>query len=168
MFILRNYISDGFFENHPQQKDFSHLQKFKIIAVGNLKISKNYEYLLQSLIYLKDYPVSLDIFGDTNHQLLPTLQSFIDDNRLPAKFKGQADNIRDIFPQYDLYIMSSIHEGFGIAAVEAMSSGLPLLLSDLPVLREVTFDNALFFDLNDPLSLSNLIKQITEGKSQLK
>jgi glycosyltransferase involved in cell wall biosynthesis len=167
-FILKNYISDHFFANTPVKKDRPQNAPLKLIAVGNLKHSKNYEYLLRALIPLKNDPVSLDIYGNyDNHPLYPAMRSLIDDNGLPVYFKGPVDNIHELFPGYDLYVMSSKYEGFGIAVVEAMASGLPALLSDLPVLREVSFDNALFFDIHDPMALAHLIKQITEGKHDL-
>ncbi len=43
----------------------------------------------------------------------------------------------------------------------------PLLLSDLPVYHEITFENALFFDIQKKESLVNLIKEIFEGKYNL-
>jgi glycosyltransferase involved in cell wall biosynthesis len=48
-----------------------------------------------------------------------------------------------------------------------MASGLPLLLSNLPVFHEVTFDNAVFFDITTPTSFATLIKEIFEGKHHL-
>jgi glycosyltransferase involved in cell wall biosynthesis len=167
-FVLKNYIADPFFEKNLKEKTFHQLQSLKIIAVGNLKRAKNYDYLLQSFLLLKEFDVSLDIFGNIDHFLYSKLQSRIDRNHLPVSFKGPADNMHELYCDYDVFVMSSTNEGFGIAAVEAMACGLPVMLSDIPVFREVTFNNALFFDLNDPLALANLIKQIIQGKFNLK
>lgn len=166
-FILKNYIADEYLIQKPASKDFNQLKTFKIIAVGNLKESKNYEYLIESFIHLKNDAVSLDIYGNYKHPLYPKLNSLIAQQQLPVAFKGQKQNMQEIICGYDLYIMSSKFEGFGIAAVEAMSAGLPVLLSDIPVLREVSYNNALFFDINDPLALATLIKQILAGKHPL-
>ena len=167
-FVLKNYVADLFFEKNLKEKTFNQLQPLKIMAVGNLKRAKNYDYLLQSFLHLKEFDVSLDIFGNTDHSLYRELQSVIDRNHLPVTFKGPADNMHQLYCDYNAFVMSSTNEGFGIAAVEAMTCGLPVMLSDIPVFREVTFNNALFFDLNDPLALANLIKQIIQGKFNLK
>lgn len=167
-FVLKNYIADLFFEKNLKEKTFNQLQSLKIIAVGNLKKAKNYNYLLQSFLLLKEFDVSLDIFGNTDHSLYTELQSVINRNHLPVTFKGPADNMHELYSNYDAFVMSSTNEGFGIAAVEAMACGLPVMLSDIPVFREVTFNNALFFDLNDPLALASLIKQIIQKKFNLK
>lgn len=46
--------------------------------------------------------------------------------------------------------MPSLYEGFGLPLVEAMAHGRPLLCSDIPVLREVAADAALYAALDDP------------------
>ncbi len=43
-----------------------------------------------------------------------------------------------------LVVMPSVYEGFGLPAVEAMRFGTPLLVSDIPVLREVAGEAAVF------------------------
>lgn len=166
-FVLENYIEDQFFLNNLALRKYGHSKTLKIVALGNIKMSKNYEYLLRSFIYLKGLPVLLDIYGKKDHEMFEELQSIISQNDLPVTFKGVATNIPEIFSKYDLYVMSSIHEGFGLAAIEAMACGLPALLSNLPVLREVTFDNAIFFDLEDPEAFANQIQKIRNGEYRL-
>lgn len=162
--VLPNYISDIFFNEKRVKKDLLNLQKIKLIAVGNVKDQKNYLYLIQSFNFIKDYNVSIDIYGRGNEKDIQFLKNKVDQDNLPINFKGPANNIEEILPLYDMFVCCSKYEGFGIAPIEAMASGLPLLLSDLPVFREVTFGNALFFDIEDPLSLAFLIKEIFEGK----
>lgn len=49
-----------------------------------------------------------------------------------------------------LVVMPSIYEGFGLPAVEAMCLGAPLLVSDIPVLREVAGDAAVYAQSGEP------------------
>jgi L-malate glycosyltransferase len=166
-FVLENYIDDAFQSNLKTPGKQNITRSLRIIAVGNLKKVKNYEYLIKSFTYLKGLPVSLDIYGKIDTPLFYTLQSQIEENNLPVIFKGVTDQVHELFSSYDLFVMSSFHEGFGIAAVEAMASGLPVLLSDLPVLREVSCNNAIFFNINDPESFTNEVKKILKGEHDL-
>ena len=63
--------------------------------------------------------------------------------------------------------MSSHFEGQPLALLEAMACGLPVLLSDIPELREVGGSNALYFDLGDPNSLVEKIYEIMNGLHDL-
>jgi glycosyltransferase involved in cell wall biosynthesis len=51
-------------------------------------------------------------------------------------FLGIVSDILPILYASDVYIMPSLYEGFGVAAVEAMGVGLPAILSDVPGLRD--------------------------------
>lgn len=57
----------------------------------------------------------------------------------------------------DAAIMASWLEGFGLPVVEALSSGLPVLASDIPVFREIADGAAQFFTCNDPNALAAAI-----------
>ncbi|MDH6236954.1 glycosyltransferase family 1 protein [Cryobacterium sp. CG_9.6] len=50
-------------------------------------------------------------------------------------------------------VTASLDEGFGIPLVEAMSLGIPIVVSDIPIFREIGADAALFFDPTDPADL---------------
>ena len=165
-FVLKNYISADFFQKEIPTKDLNQLKEIRIVAVGNIKKQKNYIYLVKAFQYLKNYPISLDIYGIEDEDF-KNLNQEINRYKLPIVFKGPSANINEVLPNYDMYVMCSLYEGFGIAVVEAMALGLPLLLSDIPVLREVTFGNALFFDISNPQSFANLMEEIFEGKYNL-
>lgn len=165
--ILKNYVSEKFLQQNSLPKILEGFNGIKLIAVGNIKPIKNYGYLLSAFELIKDLPISLNIFGQGDAKLYAELQNEIDTKKLHITLKGRADNIALLLPQYDIYVMPSINEGFGLAPLEAMASGLPLLLSDIPVLRDVSFNNALFFNLNDPMHFVKLIKDIFENKYDL-
>ena len=159
-FVLKNYIPDFFLDIVPKRVEVNKEKVFKMVAVGNIKAIKNYDYILESLKLLSAYHISLDIYGKDQGGLLPELTEKVRIHRLPVRFMGPASNIIEVLPQYDAYVLCSKFEGFGLAAIEAAAVGLPLLLSDLPVLREITFNNALYFDISSPDSFAKLMVNI--------
>ncbi len=59
-----------------------------------------------------------------------------------------------------LVALPSIYEGFGLPAVEAMSVGAPLVASDIPVLREVGGDAAVYVSPQEPSSWADAIERL--------
>ncbi len=59
------------------------------------------------------------------------------------------DTIGDIYRNADLVVLLSGYEGFGLPVLEAQSMGVPVLCSDLPVLREVGGDGAVYVARDD-------------------
>jgi glycosyltransferase involved in cell wall biosynthesis/ADP-heptose:LPS heptosyltransferase len=63
---------------------------------------------------------------------------WVADDQLPALYRGAR-----------AHVLSTAEETFGRTVLEAMACGCPCVLQDLPVLREVTADSAVFVDFND-------------------
>ncbi|KAA3436585.1 glycosyltransferase [Rufibacter hautae] len=168
-FVLYNYIEDVFFKNYKSYEPGT--GKLSLVSVGNLKPQKNYEILIEafSLINarLGSDKVSLDVFGKG-----PLLSSLKDKAKTLSvdniRFIGAVSDVATRLSNYDGYVLSSAYEGFGIAVVEAMAVGLPVVVSDIPVLREVTKGNALFFNPFDSKDLSNVIIKLFYDRSLLK
>jgi glycosyltransferase involved in cell wall biosynthesis len=59
----------------------------------------------------------------------------------------------------------SVAETFGISQVEAMACGAPLVVSDIPVFREVAGDAAVFVDPLDVTSISEAIRRVFASES---
>ena len=55
------------------------------------------------------------------------------------------------------FIYPSIFEGFGIAPLEALSCGTPVAVSDIPVMREVLGDAAIYFDPEDERRIADVM-----------
>ena len=160
-YVLHNYVNDAYFHNEvnyvsPQQN------QLRLVAVGNPKKQKNYELLIRSFKLLKDKNISCNIYGMSDYNVI--LQQEIEKYQLPIQLKGKAANIYEQLKCYDAYIMCSLFEGFGIAAAEAMAVGLPLFLSDIEVFREISQDNAIFFDPYDEKELAEKIKLFIDNK----
>ncbi|MEA3062726.1 MAG: hypothetical protein QOJ94_2507 [Sphingomonadales bacterium] len=162
-FVLPNFINDAYLQAARARHTLG--TPLRLVAVGMLKAQKNYFYLIEAFRRMRGEKVSLDIFGDG--PLRAELQSAIDAESLPIRLLGKRPDVYDLLDDYDLYVMPSRYEGFGIAPVEAMAAGLPLLLSDLPVLREISYGNALFFDIADPEALPALLRSLDGREAEL-
>jgi glycosyltransferase involved in cell wall biosynthesis len=64
------------------------------------------------------------------------------------------DTLPALVATADVFAFPSTKEGFGLAALEALAAGVPTVMSDLPVLREV-FDGAVCF-VPSPLTAAGL------------
>jgi glycosyltransferase involved in cell wall biosynthesis len=134
------------------------------VSVGNLRHQKNYPYLLEAF---KKIPrgVSLDIYGEGI--MRNELQEEIDRHQLSIRLLGLRDDLVSILPSYDAFVMSSFFEGQPLSLLEAMAVGLPAFLADIPVLREVAGEHAVYFDNKDPESFRTLIKKVQQGEIDL-
>jgi alpha-1,3-rhamnosyl/mannosyltransferase len=64
------------------------------------------------------------------------------------------DELWQLYREAEVFAFPSFSEGFGFPPLEAMASGTPVIASDIPVLREVLGDAALFVDPADERGLS--------------
>ncbi len=73
---------------------------------------------------------------------------FVKENLLPKLYAGAA-----------LFIYPSIYEGFGLPPVEAMASGVPVMVSHHSCLPEVCGDAARYFDPDDAVGFVNALER---------
>jgi glycosyltransferase involved in cell wall biosynthesis len=85
-------------------------------------------------------------------------------------FTGEVspDRIGAFLASLDVFVFPSEAETFGLAAVEAANAGIPSVVNDLPVLREVMSYQgrpaALFVDASDHAKLSAAVTQVLEDQ----
>ncbi|HVJ39328.1 MAG TPA: glycosyltransferase [Stenotrophomonas sp.] len=67
------------------------------------------------------------------------------------------EELRQLYGTAVALLQASHAEGFGLPIVEAARYGVPLLLSDIPVFREIAADHAAYFPVGDSAALSRLL-----------
>lgn len=108
-----------------------------IISVGNCSQVKNHTSLIEGMALLpqEKRPLYLHV----------GLEEVGEPERCLARHLGIADNVRfigalmDVRPALyaaDAFVIPSLYEGFGIAAVEALACGLPAIFTDVYGLKD--------------------------------
>jgi glycosyltransferase involved in cell wall biosynthesis len=162
VYVLSNFIQDSFFEPTPVKPP--HSRHFRMVAIGNIRPQKNYDYLLDVFSHLKDSNISVDIYGYGDPA---RLRERAERENIPVHFKGPAKDSRDIYWRYDAFIMPSKFEGFGLSAYEAMASEVPAILSDLEAFSSLIGDNALYIPLDDARASADIIRGAAENRGAL-
>ena len=160
--VLNNFAGLNFSYNYTYKNN----QSLNLIAIGNLKSDKNFKYALITFNLLKDYPISLDIYGEGF--LRNEIENYIEVNKIKVRLMGRKQMEIGILSQYDAFLMTSQNEGMPISLLEAMGVGLPSVLpSHLSVMKEVAQNSARYFSINDSNELSKVLIEILENKEML-
>lgn len=159
--LLYNFVPSFFFVNNPRLLNCRDTNHLKCLAVGNLKTVKNYKLILEAFSLLPRDGFELDIAGEGDEREL--LSKMILQNDLEVKLLGHCDITVDFLKRYDIFIQASSYEGFGIALAEAVAVGLVPVISDIPVHREITGGNAIYFSIQDPMNLASKLSDIWEN-----
>jgi glycosyltransferase involved in cell wall biosynthesis len=72
-------------------------------------------------------------------------------------FTGQIKNARRFFRAFDLFVLSSDHEPFGMVLLEAMAAEVPVICSDCGGGAEVVTNAGQLFPLGDAEALAHLL-----------
>jgi glycosyltransferase involved in cell wall biosynthesis len=132
---------------------------FQFIHISTLNEQKNPAQLFEAISILKArsrMPFKLLVFGEPDASLRNLAERLgINDS---ISFKGTCLQ-KDLAPQMQecqALILYSRFETFGCVIIEANASGLPVIVSDIPVLHENVVDavTGIFVPLNDPQALA--------------
>lgn len=109
---------------------------------------KGLDQIIKVLVKLPDYAFVIIGEGpDIKNLKKMSSRLGVDDRVL---FFPYQKNPCDFLPYFDIYVMPSYSEGFGLAMVEAALAKLPIVCSDIPSFHEIFGDeDALFFPLSN-------------------
>ena len=139
------------------------LNSFIFVYTGQLIERKNMDFLLRT--YIKT-------FKDMEYYLL-VLGGGAKLDELKAKyghienidFRGNVLNVNHYLKACDAYVSASKSEGLPNGVLEAMATGLPVILSDIPQhieVYEANTDCGFIFDINSEDALAVCLRKMTE------
>lgn len=138
----------------------------RILFVGQCVYVKGIEFLLQATPLLSDKGAVIDVVGNMAGEpdYFLRLSKIVKDLDLQKRviFHGHISDkagLAQFYQQADIFVLSSLMEGFGIVLLEAMSFGLPIIATKVGAISELIKDglNGLLVPPADPSALAKAI-----------
>lgn len=154
--ITHNGIND-----HRRKKSFEE-NCLKIGFVGSAAPYKGLSRLIMALKQLnRNDKWRLDVWGDTIGQ----------DESLPIYYRGKFTHsaIETVYTSMDIMVVPSLcHETFGLVTLEALSYGVPVLVSDTVGAKDIVKEYDSKFVFHSDEELVSLLELLVDDKSLLR
>lgn len=130
-----------------------------IVYMGSFMPYKNVETLIRGMAELPGK--TLHLLSRITPQRQAELQAIVPRNAQVIFHGGVSDDEYEaLLANNALLATASLDEGYGIPVAEAMNSGVPVVVSDIPVFREVGGDGALYFAPRSPEAFAEQVKKL--------
>ena len=139
------------------------------IAYGLSDPRKNLGTLLEAWSYVvRDVPdLELAIVGGPSSRTFSRSASTREGPRIRYTGYLEDSELADLYSGASLFIYPSLYEGFGLPPLEAMLYGVPSVVSDIPVLREVYGESVSYVDPYDPTDVARgVIETVVCGSAR--
>ncbi|MCD7963240.1 MAG: glycosyltransferase family 4 protein [Rikenellaceae bacterium] len=169
--VIYHGVDDIFFNRFTKEELKENIAKYNIpekyiLFVGNLEPKKNLSLLIQAFSILRQnryFEHKLLIVGQLGWKYKEIFKT-VDKLKLRGKVifldYVERNDLPLIYQNASLFVFPSIYEGFGIPPLEAMASGIPVIVSNAGALPEITSGYCLY---TDPYSVEELSMKIELG-----
>lgn len=141
-----------------------------ILFVGTIEPRKNIQLLLDAYQLLDTElrnTYKLVIIGRSgwlSDKLINELDRLSGEGVIVWKNKCSDEELREFYARGKLFVMPSFYEGFGFPIFEALNYTIPIILSDIPIFRELILSDEVFFDPASVRSITSLIERSLSGE----
>jgi glycosyltransferase involved in cell wall biosynthesis len=135
-----------------------------VLVVGNLAAHKNLGALGELARMLAERGMVLAVAGGLDRGVFDGRSGAGPRLPQPARYLGRVSDgaLGALYRQAACFVFPSLYEGFGLPALEAMECGCPVVASDIPALREVCGDAALFCDPASPPDFARQVGRLLD------
>ena len=157
-------LSNGEITDLKRQWKIEHCSKL-IGSIGRLDFQKGYDMLFDLLPQLSSQVPhgeywAIVILGEGKQRNI--LQKYPSFANIEVRLPGFREDAARCIGAFDLFVMPSRYEGFGLALVEAMSHGVPILASDVDSLPELLqgYESGSAIDFNSVDTVERIVRQL--------
>lgn len=153
-----------------EKKSYQHLcpnEKIVFGTLARLSTEKDLKTLItaaEMICTRRQSSNRVRIFGEG--PLKAELQELIDNLGVESKVEllGRTMSPELELSKLDVFVLTSVYEGFGMVLLEAMSLGLPIICSRIPTTIEVMGDSgaAVYFQPGDEVDLADKMRNINQ------
>jgi glycosyltransferase involved in cell wall biosynthesis len=159
----------------PPKPATARMKRRSFLMVGTIEPRKAHRVAIEAFetLWKEGFDIDLVVVGKPgweSDQLINRLRLHpTAGTRLRWHADAKDDELRRFYHECDALIATSFVEGFGLPLVEAMHFGKPVIVSDIPVFREVTEGSsfAKFFEVGSSTGLATAVREfITESDGE--
>jgi glycosyltransferase involved in cell wall biosynthesis len=145
----------------------------KGVVIGTacrLELVKGLNYLLRAIASLAEQfsDLRLEIAGDGSLRTKLEAESRALGISGSISFLGWQENLAPVMAGWDIFVLPSLDEGFGFAALEGMAAGLPVVASNVGGLPELVVDGRTgwLVPAGDPVRLADCLKGLVADRGR--
>jgi glycosyltransferase involved in cell wall biosynthesis len=135
------------------------------LMVGTLEPRKGHRQALAAMegLWSEGVDTNLVIVGKEGWMMedfIKGVRQHPENNRRLFWLRGISDEMLDqVYRSSRALLAASEGEGFGLPLIEASQYGLPIIVRDIPIFREVAGENAYYFRANKPEDLADALQK---------
>lgn len=141
---------------------------FVILAVGEISHRKNQKIIVEALALCHIPRAVFVICGNTitGLETKKEIEEEATNRGIDVRFLGLRKDIPQICKCADVGVLPSLREGLGLAGIEMLAAGLPVIGADVHGIPDYIFDgvNGYLADPTDPGSFAEALKKISDSK----
>lgn len=171
--VIHNFVDVNRFNRKPidafKRVVAPNGEKVLVHASNFRKVKRIRDVIDVYFLLLEKIPVKLLLIGDGPER--PELESYARsrDEHQHIKFMGKQEQMEDILPIADLFLLTSEYESFGLAALEAMAAKVPVISTNAGGLPEINIHGVTGYmsDVGDIQSMCDFALQIISDENTL-
>ena len=143
------------------------LPKTFLLFVGRLNVRKNLDNLLRAICHLKNKNIPLVLVGDKDWKMfnIDKLVSEINiENRVVFLGSIFGRELAGVYSLASVFCFPTYAESFGLPVLEAMAAGIPVVVSDIPIMHEVCGIAGSYADPYNPQKIAGAIDSLLQDK----
>lgn len=155
--VLPNAVDTEKFAYDPEvrqevRRELGVTDKFVLGMVARLNYQKNIPFALEIMACLRDRLPQAVLYIAGNGEDEQMLKEKISQLHLEDRvvLLGRRGDVDRLYQAFDLFLLPSLFEGYPVAAVEALASGLPVLMSDQITGELKPFTGVRYLPIKDP------------------